>query len=92
MLRSLKSHLEGNLVAYLALFVALGGSSYAVTRLPANSVGAEQSGGTQSAHPRSRIPRYGPGISSVANFPPGPKGDRGVDRWPWGRRVIRDRG
>jgi hypothetical protein len=36
------SHLRANTVAYLALFVALGGSSYAAFRLPANSVGARQ--------------------------------------------------
>jgi hypothetical protein len=36
------SHIRGNLVAYLALFVALGGSSYAAVSLPANSVGARQ--------------------------------------------------
>jgi hypothetical protein len=35
-------HLRSNLVAYLALFIALGGTSYAVIRLPANSVGAAQ--------------------------------------------------
>ena len=36
------SHLRGNAVAYLALFVALGGSSYAAFTLPANSVGTKQ--------------------------------------------------
>jgi hypothetical protein len=35
-------HLRGNAVAYLALFVALGGSSYAATNLPKNSVGSKQ--------------------------------------------------
>jgi hypothetical protein len=35
-------HLRANTVAYLALFVALGGTSYAAFRLPANSVGARQ--------------------------------------------------
>ncbi len=35
-------HLRANLVAYLALFVALGGSSYAAFGLPAGSVGARQ--------------------------------------------------
>lgn len=33
------SHIRANAVAYLALFVALGGTSYAATRLPAGSVG-----------------------------------------------------
>ncbi|HEY4097628.1 MAG TPA: hypothetical protein VGM33_19040 [Baekduia sp.] len=35
-------HLRRNAVAYLALFVALGGTSYAATALPRNSVGASQ--------------------------------------------------
>jgi len=30
------------LVAYLALFIALGGTTYAATSLPANSVGTRQ--------------------------------------------------
>lgn len=41
-MRSLLRHVRGNVVAYLALFVALGGTSYAVTRLPAHSVGNRQ--------------------------------------------------
>jgi hypothetical protein len=36
------AHLRHHLVAYLALFIALGGTSYAATRLPADSVGSEQ--------------------------------------------------
>jgi hypothetical protein len=35
-------HVRGNLVAYLALFVALGGTSYAAVQLPAGSVGARE--------------------------------------------------
>ncbi|HEY7631380.1 MAG TPA: hypothetical protein VH817_11790 [Thermoleophilaceae bacterium] len=35
-------HLRRNLVAYLALFVALGGTSYAAVKLPKNSVGTRQ--------------------------------------------------
>ncbi|HET9102484.1 MAG TPA: hypothetical protein VFN55_03960 [Solirubrobacteraceae bacterium] len=35
-------HLRQNLVAYLALFVALGGTSYAAITIPRNSVGARQ--------------------------------------------------
>ena len=35
-------HLRRNAVAYLALFVALRGTSYAAIRLPASSVGTEQ--------------------------------------------------
>jgi hypothetical protein len=35
-------HIRSNAVAYVALFVALGGSSYAAVSLPANSVGTRQ--------------------------------------------------
>jgi hypothetical protein len=36
------NHLRANIVGYLALFVALGGTSYAAFSLPAGSVGAPQ--------------------------------------------------
>jgi hypothetical protein len=36
------SHLRRNTVAYLALMIALGGTSYAAAQLPRNSVGADQ--------------------------------------------------
>jgi hypothetical protein len=36
------THVKHNLVAYLALFVALGGTSYAAINLPAGSVGTRQ--------------------------------------------------
>src|SRR3954447_5800364 len=35
-------HLRSNVIAYLALFVALGGTSYAAIKLPANSVTSKQ--------------------------------------------------
>ncbi len=35
-------HIRSNVIAYLALFVALGGTSYAAMRLPAGSVGTRQ--------------------------------------------------
>jgi hypothetical protein len=38
----LLNHLKHNVVAYLALFVALGGTSYAAINLPAGSVGTRQ--------------------------------------------------
>ena len=38
----LLAHVRGQAVAYLALFVALGGTSYAALSLPANSVGTKQ--------------------------------------------------
>ncbi len=36
------SHIKGNAIAYVALFIALGGTSYAAIKLPANSVGNRQ--------------------------------------------------
>ena len=38
----LLNHFKHNVVAYLALFVALGGTSYAAVNLPAGSVGTKQ--------------------------------------------------
>jgi hypothetical protein len=35
-------HVRRNVIAYLALFVALGGTSYAAVKLPVGSVGARQ--------------------------------------------------
>ncbi len=42
MLNRVVQHIRSNVVAYVALFVALGGTSYAALRLPANSVGTQQ--------------------------------------------------
>ena len=39
---SVLRHIWRNVVAYAALFIALGGSSYAAIKLPANSVGNRQ--------------------------------------------------
>jgi hypothetical protein len=38
----LAEHIKGNVVAYVALFIALGGTSYAAINLPRNSVGSKQ--------------------------------------------------
>jgi hypothetical protein len=35
-------HLKSNVIAYLALFIALGGTSYAAIRLPTGSVGTRE--------------------------------------------------
>ena len=42
MLDALARHVRGNVVAYLALMVALGGTSYAATKLEAGSVGTRE--------------------------------------------------
>jgi hypothetical protein len=36
------AHFKSNVIAYLALFIALGGTGYAAVNLPANSVGSRQ--------------------------------------------------
>jgi hypothetical protein len=41
-MRTILAHARANAVAYAALFIALSGTSYAVTRPPANSVGSGQ--------------------------------------------------
>jgi hypothetical protein len=41
-MRHLLAHVRGNAVAYVALFVAMGGTAYAGANLPDNSVGTRQ--------------------------------------------------
>lgn len=50
-------HLRANAIAYLALFVALGGTSYAAASLPAGSVGNRQLR-NHSIDPDKLNPRY----------------------------------
>src|SRR5215207_1083677 len=52
----MRTHLRSNLVAYLALFVALGGTSYAAGALPRNSVGDKQikAGAVRSSEVKDR--------------------------------------
>ena len=64
-----------NVMATLALFVALGGSSYAVTRLPANSVGSAQVR-DGSLH-RADLARDARGGSGGARGPRGAQGPAG---------------
>ena len=57
MIRRLGTHLRQHTVSYLALFVALGGTSYAATSLPANSVGTTQlRAGAVQAQDIGRLP------------------------------------
>ncbi|MCU0258122.1 MAG: hypothetical protein MUF56_03775 [Solirubrobacteraceae bacterium] len=80
-------HVRSNLVAYLALFVALGGTSYAAVNLPRNSVGTAQlkpsavtsakvkNGSLLAADFRRGQLRAGP---QGAAGPAGPAGERGA--------------
>lgn len=56
-MRRAVNHFRSNVVGYLALFVALGGTSYAALRLPANSVGNRQIR-NHSIDPDKFNPRY----------------------------------
>jgi hypothetical protein len=70
-------HLRRNLVAYLALFAALGGTSYAAIKLPRNSVGKAQirRNAVTSAKVRDRslLARD----FKKGQLPAGPQGDTG---------------
>ena len=58
-------HARTNAVAYLALSVALGGTSYAAIKLPANSVGSKQI--KKSAVTRAKLKANAVNSSKVAN-------------------------
>jgi hypothetical protein len=77
----LRGHLRTNLVAYAALFVALGGTSYAAIALPANSVGSKQlkkSAVTSSKiSPATRAALKGAKGAAGAAGQPGPPGQPG---------------
>lgn len=60
------AHLKGNVVAYLALCVALGGTSYAAITLPANSVGTRQDKNNAITSGKVRDGRPAPGTSPPA--------------------------
>jgi hypothetical protein len=89
-IRSLLSHVRHNAIACLALFVALGGTSYAAIKLPANSVGTTQikKAAVTSAKIKDRsitaadlsagTLRAGDVGPAGAAGPSGPKGDTGA--------------
>lgn len=86
-LTRLTHHLRRNLVAYLALLVALSGSSYAAatTLLPANSVGSAQiinhsirKVDLGTSLPRGPQGRQGPQGLDGAQGPTGPQGPPGL--------------
>ena len=83
----LTRHLRRNLVAYLALLVALSGTSYAAatTLVPANSVGSPQiinhsikKVDLGTALPRGQRGRQGPQGLEGAQGPTGPQGPPGL--------------
>lgn len=85
MLSTLAQHARHHLVGYLALFVALGGTSYAAAKLPDGSVGARQL--AANAVTSAKIKDHSVasrdlalGVIPAAKVgPQGPKGDTGLD-------------
>jgi len=78
-------HLRTNAVAYLALFIALGGTSYAAaSNLPAHSVGALQL--KVNAVTTSKVKNHS---LRAVDFEPGqiPKGPKGATGPTWGTEV-----
>ena len=84
----IRSHLSfANFVSLMALFVALGGTTYAAVTLPKNSVGAKQikKNGVGASEIKRSAVRTGEvrnGALRAEDFaagqiPPGPKGDKG---------------
>jgi len=71
-------HLRRNAVAYLALFIALSGTSYAAAKLPANSVGTTQlkNGAVTSAKIKDRSLRASD--FAAGQLKPGPVGPAGA--------------
>jgi hypothetical protein len=74
----LLSHVRSNVVSYLALFVAMGGTSYAAVNLPKNSVGTAQlkNGAVTAAKvkPHSLTGR----LFKPGQLPAGPQGPAGA--------------
>lgn len=91
MVTSILKHVRSNLIAYLALFVALGGTGYAATSLPRGSVGPQQLnhrliGGYVRAWARvnasSQLVGGSGGAKVVAGPPSGPLTIRWSDGFP----------
>jgi hypothetical protein len=78
MLAKLRDRLSfGNVVAVLALFVALGGSSYAALKLPKGSVGPRQIRANAVSSPKVRDRSLFARDFALGQLPKGEKGDKG---------------
>ena len=73
----LNSHLSGNALACVALFVALGGTSYAAVKLPANSVGTKQLKGNAVTSAKVKNKSLQADDFAAGQLPAGPSGPAG---------------
>lgn len=78
MLGRILSHLRSNVVGYVAMFIALGGTSYAALSLPKNSVGTAQlrNGAVTGAKVKARS--LTAKDFKKGQLPAGPRGPQGV--------------
>ncbi len=70
-------HVRRNVIAYLALFVALGGTSYAAVSLPPNSVGTGQLKNGAVTGPKVKAKSLTAGDFAAGTLRVGRKGDTG---------------
>jgi hypothetical protein len=85
MTSALLHHIRRNVIAYLALFVALGGTSYAALTLPGNSVGARQIRNHSIAPIKLDRREFGAYVRYWAQIAPG---GQVVGGWPRGAHVF----
>jgi hypothetical protein len=74
--RPVLRHLRSNVIAYLALFVAIGGTSYAAVSLPAGSVGTRQL--RRGAVTLRKVSKQAQQALKGNRGPTGPKGPTGA--------------
>jgi hypothetical protein len=75
--RAVASHVRCNFVAYLALFVALGGTSYAALSLPRNSVGSRQIRANSITSQKVKNKSLQANDFKPGQLPAGPRGAKG---------------
>jgi hypothetical protein len=71
------AHVRRNVIAYLALFVALGGTGYAASQLPDNSVGTKQ-----LKNKAVTKPKLDPKVIKLFKGQKGDRGPRGLQGMP----------
>ncbi len=99
-MKTVLNHVKHNAVAYVALFVALGGTSYAAVSLPAGSVGTKQlRNGSVTASKLARdavsphitlwaqIKAGGQLVASKPNASVIPSGTPGIERISWNKSI-----